>query len=230
VQAIILAGGLGTRLRSAVPDLPKALAPIGDRPFLSYLLQDLQAGGFTSAILAVGYRHELIASSLGSAFGSLRLSYSVEESPLGTGGAIRNAATHCEQQNIFVLNGDTRCDFDYSAMHLAHSRAAARLTIGVATVADVSRFGTVHVQADIITGFAEKGMSGGGLINAGVYVMDRELLNDPLLPQAFSFERDFLPRQLPALLPRAFLARGQFIDIGVPEDYALAQTLFVRER
>lgn len=225
MEAIVLAGGLGTRLRSVVTDLPKAMAPIGDRPFLELLLDTLADAGFMSAILAVGYRHEAIRAHFGERYRSLRLDYSVETTPLGTGGAIRLALQRATAAPVFVLNGDTYLQLDFRAMRAAHLAAGARLTVAVQPVADTGRYGALDVEHRRIRRFAEKGRRGPGLINAGAYLLDPRLLTDAHLPATFSFESDFMVPNVHALQPLAFAADGGFIDIGIPDDYALAQRL-----
>jgi D-glycero-alpha-D-manno-heptose 1-phosphate guanylyltransferase len=226
MQAIVLAGGLGTRLRGVVPDLPKPLAPVAGRPFLAIVLAQLRAQGFDSAVLSVGYRHELIRDAFGDQFDAMALRYAVEDRPLGTGGAIRLAARQCGEADVFVLNGDSYAEVDFADMMAAHRRAGAALTVCAVEVADTGRYGRILVDDGRIAGFAEKGVAGPGLINAGVYAMRRDLLQQPGLPEAFSFETDVLAARLDELRPRAWVARGRFVDIGVPEDYARAQSMF----
>ena len=226
MQAIVLAGGLGTRLRGVLPDLPKPLAPVGSRPFLSILLGQLRRHGFGSAVLSVGYRHELIRCAFGDRFDGLALQYAIEDKPLGTGGAIRLAARYCADGDVFVLNGDTFVEVDFAAVRARHRQAAAVLTVCAVDVADASRYGRLLVDGGHVTGFAEKGASGPGLINAGIYLMRRDLLEPLGLPEVFSFEHDVLAARLGALRPAAFVTHGRFIDIGVPEDYARAQDMF----
>jgi len=226
VQAIVLAGGLGTRLRGVVPDLPKPLAPVAGRPFLAIVLEQLRAQGFALAVLSVGYRHELIRAAFGDRFDGLALRYAVEDRPLGTGGAIRLAARQCSETDVFVLNGDSYTDLDFADMQARHREAEVPLTIGAVEVPDAARYGRVLVQDSRVAGFAEKGAAGPGLINAGIYLMRRNLLEMPDLPEVFSFERDILEARLSDLSPLAYTTRGRFIDIGVPEDYARAQGMF----
>lgn len=226
MQAIVLAGGLGTRLRGVVPDLPKPLAPVAGRPFLAIVLEQLRAQGFASAVLSVGYRHELIRSAFGDRFDGLALRYAVEDRPLGTGGAMRLAARDCSEPDVFVLNGDTFAEVDFAAMLRAHRQAGAVLTVCAVEVADTTRYGRLLVEDARIAGFAEKGVAGAGLINAGIYLMRRELLLQPGLPEAFSFENDVLAAKLDELRPLAYATHGRFVDIGVPEDYARAQSMF----
>jgi len=226
VQAIVLAGGLGTRLRGVVPDLPKPLAPVNGRPFLAIVLEQLRAQGFASAVLSVGYRHELIRQAFGDRFGGLAIAYAMEDRPLGTGGAIRLAARQCNEADVFVLNGDSYADLDFVDMQARHCEAGVPLTVCAVEVPDATRYGRVLVKDSRITGFAEKGAAGPGLINAGIYLMRTNLLEARDLPQVFSFERDILEVRLGDLRPLAYATRGRFIDIGVPEDYARAQGMF----
>lgn len=170
----------------------------------------------------------MIRQHFGDAYRGLPLTYSVESSPLGTGGAIRLAAPHLSADPVFVLNGDTYLTLDYRAMHAAHLAAGARLSVAVCTVPDVGRYGSVELEADRIVGFREKGPSGPGLINAGTYLIGTELIAQIPAGQPHSFEQDLLMPQVAALRPVAFLTHGRFIDIGVPADYARAQTLFAQ--
>jgi len=226
VQAIVLAGGLGTRLRGVVPDLPKPLAPVSGRPFLAIVLEQLRSQGFSLAVLSVGFRHELIRQAFGERFGGLAIDYAVEDRPLGTGGAIRLAARACSEPDVFVLNGDSYADLDFADMQARHCEAHVPLTVCAVEVPDAARYGRILVRDDRITGFSEKGAAGPGLINAGIYLMRRNLLAVPELPEVFSFERDVLEARLADLRPLAYQTRGRFIDIGVPEDYARAQGMF----
>jgi D-glycero-alpha-D-manno-heptose 1-phosphate guanylyltransferase len=225
-EAIVLAGGLGTRLREAVPDVPKALAPVAGRPFIDFLLDALAASGCARVILAVGHRHELISGHLGSKFAGLPLDYSVEDEPLGTGGASRKALNLVRAPSALLLNGDTWLDVDFQEMVAAHNSASAKSTIAVRAVPDVERYGAVEVESGRVSCFNEKGKRGPGLINAGTYVLERHVFNEFSLPQVFSLEHDFLIPHLPRLSPLAFRVTGTFIDIGTPDDYALAQTIF----
>jgi D-glycero-alpha-D-manno-heptose 1-phosphate guanylyltransferase len=226
VEAIILAGGQGTRLRSILADLPKAMAPVNGRPFLAYLLDSLIAARFDAAILAVGYMSEKIREHFGDRYRSLPLRYSIETEPLGTGGAIKLALTQVSTPTVFVANGDTYLELDYGAMLASHQRDAPPLTIAVQTVPDAGRYGALDIEAGHIRGFLEKGRSGPGSINAGVYLLSGDLLDRYPVPPPFSFETDLLMPHVKDIAPLAFQTQGIFIDIGVPEDYARAQTLF----
>lgn len=225
MQAIILAGGFGTRLRSVVADVPKPMAPINGQPFLALLLQHLARAGFTSVVLAVGYRQEVIKDFFGSSYAGIRIQYSPEENPLGTGGAIRQALPLTKDAAVFVLNGDTFLDVDFVAMQQQHADASAELSIAVHPVDDVARYGALEVAEGRIVGFIEKGRQGRGIINGGVYLLSRDLLGAYEVGDAFSFETDFFMPNVSDLSPLAFAGDGMFIDIGVPEDYDRAQNL-----
>jgi len=227
VEAIILAGGLGTRLRSAVPDLPKVMAMVGHRPFLEIVLERLAAGGVTRAILAVGYLRDMIKTQFGKKFGPLELLYSEESEPLGTGGAIVQALSLTESENVLVLNGDTYFALDYRKMWQRHVETNANITIALRYVKDVSRYGLVEIQDSRVVCFKEKGASGAGYINAGVYVISRHIFDSVELQRRFSFETDYLDPFVKFLAPLAYPAHGYFIDIGIPESYLQAQNSFL---
>ena len=228
MQAIILAGGLGTRLRSVIGDAPKPMAPVGDKPFLEHLMGVLADAGFTHVILSVGYRSGQIVDHFGDRFAAISIDYAVEATPLGTGGAIRAGLARARPGPCFVLNGDTYVDVDYRTMQATHVAARSRISMAVCAVADVGRFGALQIDAGIVTAMREKGETGPGSINAGVYLVDDTLFDESRLPDRFSFESDFLSPGINALKPRAFEAGGTFLDIGIPEDYAKADALFAR--
>lgn len=224
-SAIILAGGLGTRLRGTVPGLPKPLAPIAGRPFLCWLLERLGSQGVHHVVLATGYRSDQIQALLGQRYGDIRLEYSEESSPLGTGGAIRQALSAVRTHEALVLNGDTFADVDLAGMHAAHRAARARITIATVHVPDASRYGTVRVEDGLIREFLAAGRAGDGTISAGVYCLAADILDD--LPcEPFSFERDLLQARLSEIKPLAYAAGSRFIDIGTPDDFHRAQSFF----
>jgi D-glycero-alpha-D-manno-heptose 1-phosphate guanylyltransferase len=223
MQAIVLAGGQGTRLRPVVDDVPKPLAPVGGRPFLAYVLDRLERGGVSDVTMAIGYRGDEIAAALGARHGGLALRYITEPAPLGTGGALRQALAAAGQFPVVALNGDTYLECDFAAMLRAHGAAGARLTVAVRRAADTGRFGTVAIEGGRVTEFAARRPGGAGLINCGVYLFSDNVLADPALPESFSFESDFLAPRARALRPLAYEVSGYFIDIGVPEDFRRAQ-------
>lgn len=229
MQAIILAGGLGTRLRSVAPDMPKPMAPVAGRPFLDHLLSYLEGQGIEEAVLSVGHLREQIISHYGDCSGKIRITYAIEETPLGTGGALMLALSLASQSPVFVVNGDTWLELDYRAMHAAHMSAGALISVAAKPMDDAARYGRLRIEAGRITGFEARGSAGPGVINAGVYLVDREALLARMrdgLPEKFSFEADFLEPEVRQLQPLAYNTNAGFIDIGVPEDYHRAQTFF----
>ncbi len=228
-QAIVLAGGFGTRLRSVVSDVPKPMAPIGGRPFLAYLLDYLAAQGIKTVTLALGYLGELIERHFGERYRGIRLTYSYEREPLGTGGAVREALKLLNtNQPVWILNGDTFFACDLGACAKTHRAAAADVTLALKRVADADRYGLVEVDDNgLVTAFAEKRAGASGLINAGVYLVDPGAFARFDLPGPnFSLERDLFERHLLDLRLNTCPQDAYFVDIGVPEDYARAQAYF----
>lgn len=222
MEAVVLAGGLGTRLRHVVSDVPKVLAPIGDVPFLDFILADLKKKGIVRVILAVGYRREQIIRHIeGNDFG-MQIDFSVEEQPLGTGGAVKRACGLCRDENVFVVNGDTFFDVDLSSMMkfcLAHN---ADITIAAKKMINFERYGTLKIENDFVIEMNEKMPCDVGYINGGIYCLRRDfILNIP--QEKFSFEKDVLEKFYVNKNIFAFISDGYFIDIGVPEDYERAK-------
>jgi D-glycero-alpha-D-manno-heptose 1-phosphate guanylyltransferase len=226
-EAIVLVGGLGTRLRNVVTDLPKPLAPVAGRPFLAHLLDQLAAGGLRRIILATGYMAEKIEQTIGARWAGMDIVYSKESEPLGTGGAIRLAAMLLQGDGVHLANGDTFLRYDPVALEHVVQRAGAVLGVALAKVDDVGRYGAVEVADGRVVAFREKGGRGPGLINAGSYFLTTAAIDDlPNEDGAYSFEnRVLLPSALSGQLA-AFDDTSDFIDIGVPDDYARAQHLF----
>ena len=224
MKAVILAGGLGTRLASVTNDIPKPMAPIGSRPFLEYLLDDLVEQGIELAVLAVSHKWEVIRGHFDDSWRGMPLNYSVEAQPLGTGGAIRQALEFLTDDDVVVLNGDTLFRVDLASMENTHRNGGARLSIALKQVVDSGRFGRVEVSADgVITSFLEKSTGGPGWINGGIYMLNRALFTDFPVPERFSFELDLVEPNIARIQPRAFQSDAYFIDMGVPEDYARAR-------
>lgn len=223
-EAIVLAGGLGTRLRGVVDDMPKPLAPVAGRPFLAWLLDELARQGLRRAVLATGYLGDRIEAALGNGWRGMSLEYAREPEPLGTGGAIALAMQRVSGDACFVLNGDTWVELDYADFD--RQTADVPLGIALAHVPDAARYGAVLIEGDRITGFSEKGTSGPGFINAGVYRITRSLADGLPEARAFSFERDVLVPTVQHARVAGFTATRGFVDIGVPEDYRRAQNLF----
>lgn len=225
-EAIVLAGGFGTRLAHVVPDVCKPMAPVAGRPFLRFIMDQLAAAGFDRAVVADGYRREQIEGFFGPAYRGMAIEYSPEETPLFTGGAVKRALSRCQSDWVFVLNGDTWLDVDFAAMEAAAADASDSVlsVIAVKRMRDFERYGTVDVDSDgSLTAFHEKRPCVEGLINAGVYLLRRDALNN--MPEKFSLESDYFERFVGDGALRAVECTGGFIDIGVPEDYELAQTI-----
>jgi D-glycero-alpha-D-manno-heptose 1-phosphate guanylyltransferase len=227
MEAIVLAGGEGRRLRAVVSDLPKPMADVAGRPFLWWLMTRLEQQQVRRVILSVGYKADAIQSYFGNVFSGIELAYSVETEPLGTGGAIRLALEKARETQVVVLNGDTYADADLQGLSGRFESSLSDLAVTVAHVNDVARYGGVAIdqKTNTIVGFNEKQGTAAGYINAGIYCLRRDIFTRYAVPAKFSFERDFLAKQLAVLRPVAFAGVRAFIDIGVPADYALAQTV-----
>jgi len=229
-EAIILAGGFGTRLGNILVDLPKPLAPVNGRPFIAYLLDALADNGVRHAVLATGYLAEKIEAALGDNWQGMRLTYSVEDVPLGTGGAVRRAAAATGGGPVVVLNGDTYLEFDAIAFAAAMREAGSDLGVALASVPDVSRYGAVRVIDGRVVAFGEKSGQGPGQINAGVYYLSPAALAALPARETFSLETEVLTPAATTGRLRAYSDTSGFIDIGVPEDYARAQHLAAQWR
>lgn len=228
MEAIVLAGGFGTRLAARLNGVPKPMAPIAGRPFLQILLRQLSRCGVTRVLLSVGYLHEAIQSYFGANFEGMDLEYAIEETPLGTGGAIRRTLERVREHAALVLNGDTYLDADFADMMRFHATQSMPMTMAVTHQNDIARYGGIRVVDGRVAGFEEKGHSGSGWINAGAYVLNRSLPWPPQCTGAFSFERDFLETRANELQAAAYQVQGFFLDIGVPEDFDRAQTALSR--
>jgi len=223
MKAIVLAGGFGTRLRERVPDLPKPMAQVAGRPFLEYVLDRLVRGGVDEICLSIGYRADAITAHFGRSYRGAAVGYAVESEPLGTGGGIAHALRENSGEPVLVLNGDTLLDIDYAELARWYEKQPAPVAMVLREVPDVARYGSVLVSDGRVSGFLEKGKSGPGLINAGVYIVQPGVFEAFGLSGRFSFEADLLQRHCQALSPRAWVTNAYFIDIGVPEDYDRAQ-------
>lgn len=224
-EAIILCGGLGTRLQDEVPDLPKPMAPVRNKPFLEYILKKYSQFGIEKVILAVGYKHEVIGNYFGNSFHSTNIEYTIEEELLGTGGAIKQALEHARSPLILIQNGDTFFDIDLNKFLNFHNQKKSNLTLALYPTDDISRYGSVVVDDNNrITGFAEKGSGKGqGYINGGIYLLNKEYFMDFDLPGKFSFEKNFLEENYKSENFYGEICYSYFLDIGIPEDYKLAQ-------
>jgi len=232
MEAIILAGGLGTRLRSVVSEVPKCMAPVAGKPFLWYLLTYLaRYPEVGRVVLSVGYLREVIFDWVRSVAGQFPfpIDYAVEEVPLGTGGGIRLALSKCMSDDVLVLNGDTMFDVDLRRLfesHVQHPDAA--VTLSLRPMQQFDRYGRVSMDdAHVITRFHEKQYCEDGLINGGVYLISRSRLDLSALPERFSFEKEVFEPHVQLRDLYGYVSDGFFIDIGIPEDYQRAQFEFL---
>jgi D-glycero-alpha-D-manno-heptose 1-phosphate guanylyltransferase len=224
-EAIILAGGLGTRLRTSVPDLPKCMAPVGGRPFIGYITDYFRRAGIGSFVFALGYKSAAFEDFFHDYFPSGGYAVSLEAEPLGTGGAIRQACTMAKEKTVLVLNGDTFFRIGLAALSAFHADKRADCTLCLKPMRDFDRFGVVERNEDQrVLGFREKQAYQEGLINGGVYALDREAFLREDLPAVFSFERDYLEKMLDKRRIYGVIQDQFFIDIGIPEDYRRVQS------
>jgi len=227
VDAIILCGGAGLRLKSVTGDAPKSLASIGERPFLEILLRQLRRFGFQKVILAVGYQKELIRSYFGEEWSDLTLRYATEEKPLGTGGALRNALELIASDSALIMNGDSYTDADLLSFSIDHQNANADLSVLLVPADGRTDCGMVSVNSDgIIRGFKEKqSVLEDNYVNAGVYMANKRILNEIQPGVHVSLEAQLFAKWIgegKRLL--AYHHVGRCIDIGTPERYLFAQT------
>jgi D-glycero-alpha-D-manno-heptose 1-phosphate guanylyltransferase len=226
LDALVLCGGFGTRLRSAEPDGPKALARVAGRPFLEVLIESLARRGVRRFVLCAGYRADAIEAALPDLrrFGTVVLSR--EEQPLGTGGALRHALPHANRDPLLVVNGDSLCAADLSAMLAQHRERAAWLTLGAVPGSGRGDTGTLVVDArGMLLEFAEKRGAGSALTNAGIYLLESRALGPSVPPfRSFSLERELIPSLIPGRA-HAFELAGPLLDIGTPERLRAAASL-----
>ena len=230
MEAIILAGGLGTRLREQVPDLPKPMAAVGGRPFLEHQIDYWIEQSVRSFILSVGYKRETIKSRFGGRYKDAEITYAVEEKPLGTGGGLILSAEKLKTQDPFILlNGDTFFEVDLSEMEKLHSRKNADVTVALHQVEDNTRYGSVKLDGDgRIRDFKAAPDAGNSLINGGVYIINRTALDATSwhAGDSVSLEDDLFPSMIKSGARfYGYVSNGRFIDIGVPEDYKRAGEL-----
>jgi len=228
--AVILAGGLGTRLRPVLADRPKILASVGGRPFLACLFDQLAAAGLREVVLCVGYRGQQVEAAFGTSYQPLRLTYSFEDTPLGTGGALRQALHLMKSDPVLVLNGDSFCEADLRSLWDFHAAREAIATLLLTHVPDTRRYGRVHGDDDgQVQAFEEKGDHGGpGCISGGVYVLSRRVIAEIPDQGPVSLEREVFPSWIGRGL-YGCLSEGRFLDIGTPASYAAADNFFATQ-
>jgi len=219
MEAIILAGGLGTRLSKVIPDVPKPMAPINGKPFLYFLLQWLKQYPVDKLILSIGYKSESIMKYFGDSFCSIPVEYVIEEKPLGTGGAVISALQKTSDSNILILNGDTYFPIDLNKFYLSHVKNNYLFSIALKRMQNFSRFGSVECRENVVIKFNEKKFCSDGLINGGIYLVNRQFFELKKLPEVFSLEKEILEKEAGSSLLKGIIFDNLFIDIGIPEDY-----------
>lgn len=221
MQAILLAGGLGTRLQSVVSDRPKPMALIDDKPFMEYVIHELTRHGITEIIFAVGYKGSIVEEYFGDGSGfGVTVSYAYEETLLGTAGAIKNAARFVTEEQVFVLNADTFYQIDYSRLVTLGREKNLEMTLVLREVPDVSRYGQAILEDNLLVGFNEKiSEPKSGTINGGIYLLSNALIQE--IPEGrVSLENEMIPKWLgEGRRLGGIVNDGYFIDIGIPEEY-----------
>ena len=229
MECVVLAGGLGTRLRGVIGEQPKCMAPINSQPFLYYLMQYLETEGCTKLILSLGYKHEVVIEWIRQQNYSFKIDWVIEDEPLGTGGGIKLALTAAQGEEVFILNGDTFFDVSLKEMLVYHQQlnGESEATLALKYMENFERYGTVTTDREKrITAFKEKQPMESGWINGGVYLVNRTAFLAKNFPEKFSFEKDYLEAFITERRLFGFESGEYFIDIGVPEDYDKAQTDF----
>jgi len=219
-EAIILVGGLGTRLKSIVPNLPKPMAEVNGKPFLEYILNFLDKNDIKRVVLSAGYKWEIINDYFGNNFKGIELCYSVENSPLGTGGAIKKALTYINSENVYILNGDTFFDIDLSSLDLIYN---SKLILSLKFLENFDRYSCVEYNNNNqVESFSEKRFRARGAINGGIYLVKSNIFENFKFEEKFSFE-NFIKKNFKTLNASVSVFDRFFIDIGIPEDYNRAQ-------
>src|SRR5256885_403363 len=219
-EVIILAGGLGTRLKDKLPDVPKCMAPVHGRPFLSYIIDSLRLQGIERFIFSLGYKSEIIERFLKSDYPTLNYINVIEKEPLGTGGAISLGLQSAIDPHVLIVNGDTLFKVNGAAMYDLHISNRSECTLALKLMEKFERYGVVEINSDKkIISFKEKKYYDKGLINGGVYLIDRKAFLKLNYPQKFSFEKDYLEAYYTDHPFYGCEQNGYFIDIGIPEDY-----------
>lgn len=218
-EVIVLAGGLGTRLKDTIGELPKPMAPVNGLPFLHYLLHYLAEQGIHRVILSVGYQWEIIRNHFGDRFNNLELIYTIEKEPLGTGGGIRLALEQARDEHLFIINGDTYFKVELQELAHTHLSQDSDCTIALKKMYKVDRYGAVEMAGHRIIAFHEKEFREKTIINGGIYCVKKEFLNDFDPGNRFSFEKDYLEKDTTSKKITGQVFDRYFMDIGIPEDY-----------
>jgi len=230
MEAIILAGGPGTRLQKVVSDIPKPMAPVAGKPFLYYIFDWIRKSPVDKIILSIGYKAESITEYFGNSAFDIPVEYVVEKKPLGTGGAVKLALERTEGNDILILNGDTWFPVDIRKLIEFHIEKKSLFTVALKRMLDFDRYGTVELEKNKILKFKEKKYYQEGLINGGIYIARREYVSSWKMPEVFSLEKDILEKEAGKLILNGMVFDDPFLDIGVPDDYAKAEKFLKQEK
>lgn len=225
MEALILAGGMGTRLRDIVVDVPKPMAQINGRPFLEYIFEWISRYSVGKAILSVGYKAESVMQHFGDSFSGIRIEYTVEEKPLGTGGAVKYALKKTTGRDILIINGDTYFPIDLDRFYQWHVKNDHLFSMALKRMKNSDRYGSVALRGSTIVKFYEKKFSENCLINGGIYLINRSFIESRPLPEIFSLEKELMEKEAGTSILKGRIFKEMFIDIGIPEDYKRAQAL-----
>jgi len=228
-ECIILAGGFGTRLQSVVKDVPKCMAEVAGKPFLFHIFRYLEQQEVSHVILSLGYKANVVVDWLEDNKFAFPVSYVIEQEPLGTGGAIKFAMEKASSDSVFVINGDTFFSVNLSGFMGFHAEKSADISLCLKPMVDFDRYGSVEIQDDRVVKFNEKKYCKSGLINGGVYLINKPALENLGLPHKFSFEKDVLENLSLDLKILGYKSNSYFIDIGIPEDFAKANIDFLSD-
>lgn len=221
-EAVILAGGFGTRLQTVVSDIPKPMAEVNNKPFLEYVLNYLLKFNIKNIVLSVGYKHNVIIDYFGNNFKGININYAIESEPLGTGGAIKFAANKIHSKDFFLLNGDTLFDVNLNELSKFHKNLNSDISLSLKPMKGIDRYGVVEFDNNFkINNFKEKKYQKSGYINGGVYAINKNVL-EKTDKKKFSFEKDIMEKYLSKINIFAYISDTYFIDIGIPEDYKKA--------
>ena len=225
MEVIILAGGKGTRLSEVVADVPKPMAPVHGKPFLFYLFEWLKKYPVEKVILSIGYKSEIIIEYFGNSFSGISIEYVIEEKPLGTGGAVKFALQKSTGNEILIINGDTYFPIDLNTFYSFHTGNNHLFSVALKEMKNFSRYGSVECEKDTILKFNEKKSCSEGLINGGIYLINRQYFESKQIAGAFSLETEILEKEAGTSHIKGLVFDDLFIDIGIPEDYHRAQSL-----
>jgi len=225
MEAIILAGGLGTRLRDVVKEVPKPMAPVNGNPFLHYIFEWLSNYPVKNSVFSAGYKADVIFNYFNNDYKGISLKYAIESTPLGTGGGIKYALSKTIEDDVLIINGDTYFPININHFIDFHKNNKSDISIALKYMTDFDRYGSVKMLNNKIIAFNEKQYLKEGLINGGIYIVNKKAINFNNLPEIFSFETEILEKYVHQGTINGMIFNDTFIDIGIPDDYKKAATI-----